>query len=177
MTKVQRIKELIAGIITAVIAVLLILIPNGTYSLIIYMIGITFIIRGAGALLYFIFMARFMVGGRASLYMGMIMLNFGMLTLTLSDVPHYYILLYLVGIHGFEGLVDILRALEEKRFGAGSWKLKLSHGVFDIGIAVICLIMMGNMYVTVIIYGIGLFYSSVMHFVSAFRRSRFIYIQ
>ena len=177
MTKFTRIKEIIFGIVTIACALLTMVAPSDGYDVIILILAVWLMIRGIRTLVYYFSMARFMVGGRSQLYSGVILLDFGILTATLTDVPHYYVLLYLIMMHAFSGLIEVLRALEAKRYGAPSWRLKLSHGILNLLVTVASLIFMKYLATAVIVYGIGLIYSSVMRIISACRKTKLVYIQ
>ncbi len=177
MTKLTRVKEIIFGIVMIACAVLIMISPADGYDTLILILAIWLMLRGIRTLIFYFSMARFMVGGRSQLYSGVIFLDFGLLTATLTDVPHYYVLLYLTMIHAFSGLIEILRALEAKRYGAPSWRLKLSHGILNLLVTVSCLIFMRYLATAVIVYCIGLIYSSVMRIISACRRTKLVYIQ
>ena len=114
MTKFTRIKEIIFGIATIACALLTMVAPSDGYDVIILILAVWLIIRGIRTLVYYFSMARFMVGGRSQLYSGVILLDFGILTATLTDVPHYYVLLYLIMMHAFSGLIEVLRALSHR---------------------------------------------------------------
>ncbi len=177
MTKIQKIKEAALGLILLAAAMIMMTDPSRGYDLIIMLICIYLTLCGLGRLIYFFQMARFMVGGRMTLYTGIIMFDFGILTKTLTDVPHYYVLVYLISIHAFSGLVEILRVLEARRCGSRSWRLKLAHGIINILMAAACIMFIRNLRVAVIIYSLGLIYSGVMRIISACRRTVLIYIQ
>ena len=176
MTKLQRTKEIITGIITVLTAFVLILEPSDGYIVVIGILSLVYTVRGINMIVYYFTMARFMVGGRTSLYVGIIMFDFGILTGTLTDVPHFYILLYLAVIHGFSGIIEMMRASESKKYG-GAWRLKTGHGILDIMMAVMCIVFLNRLCFAVIIYAIGLIYSSVLRIISACRRTKFVYIQ
>ena len=177
MTKFKRIREILIGIIMMAAAVLIVCYPKEGYTFILGVLSTVFIIRGISNLIYYFRMARYMVEGKRSLYMGVMMLDFGIMTGTLTDVPHYYILLYLVGINAFAGAVDILRALEAKRYGARSWKLKICQGIGNLILALACLVFIRYSNTAVIIYAIGLFFSAIMRIITACRKTKLIYIQ
>ncbi len=178
MTKLQRAKEIAIGVFLILISALIIASPKDDgYELIIFIFGVYFTIKGLSSLFFFATMARHMVGGRTSLYNGVIMLNLGLLTITLTDVSHYYIMLYLIVIHLFSGAVDVLRAMEARRVGAGAWKMKLSHGMINISMALICIIFIKHSGLAIIVYCVGLIYSSVLRIVSACRKTKMVYIQ
>lgn len=177
MTRLQKIKEIATALVYLLLAVIIMSSPTKGYSIVIYLLAALFFGRGITNIAYYFTMARFMVGGRTSLYIGIIMLDLGILTGTLTDVPHFYILAYLIAIHAFSGAVEVLRANETRRVGAGSWKLKMSHGMIDIIIAIVCIIFIKQLNVAVIIYCFGLVYSAVLRIISACRKTTLVYIQ
>ena len=122
-------------------------------------------------------MARYMVGGKESLYRGIIFLDFALFTMSLSDVPKVYVLMYLALVHAFSGLVDILRAIEAKRYSSKNWRLKLFHGILNVVVAASCFIFINNPNTSGLVYGLGLVYSGLLRIASAFRRTTFIYIR
>lgn len=177
MTKLQRIKEICIGLIIIFGALIMMFFPKESYVLIVMILALWFAFRGLGSIWYYITMARYMVGGRESLFMGVIWFDFGVITGSLTGVPHYYVLLYLIAIHGFSGVVRILRTFEARRNGSSNWKLKLAHGIIDIAMALICIVFIRQLSVTVIIYCIGLMYSAMMRIITACRRSALVVIQ
>ena len=176
MTKFQRVKEIFYGIAIILAALLMICSPSDGYIIIIAILSLWFTFRGLSTIIYYLTMSRFMVGGRESLFMGVIMMDFGILTGTFTSIPHYYVLLYLVAMHGFSGVVEILRAMEARNTGA-SWRLKMSHGIIDFAMAMICIIWLKQPNVTVIIYSVGLLYSAILRIISACRKTKLVYIQ
>ena len=80
-------------------------------------------------------------------------------------------------MHGFAGVMDILRALESKRLQAKSWKLALSHGIINVLIAGVCLAFIGTVNISILIYGLGLMYSGGICVIQALRKTEVIYIQ
>ncbi len=177
MTKLQRIKEIVFAVIMILGALVMMFYPRESYSLIIIILAIYFIVRGISSIWYYLTMSRYMVGGRESLFIGVIWLDFGMITGSLTGVPYYFVLMYLVVIHGFSGAIMILRALEARRNGSSAWKLKLAHGTVDIAMAIVCIIFIRQPDITVIIYCIGLMYSAGMRILSACRRTTLIVIE
>ncbi len=86
---------------------------------------------------------------------------------------------YLLAVFAFSGGIDILRALEAKRYGAPSWKLKLISGCVTIaaaaaiGIAGFCF---GSPELAVYGYCVSLLYLAVVRLIAAFRKTAVIYI-
>ena len=177
MTRFQRVKGIITGLAMIAFALLLLSSPEEGYEAVVYVLAAAFIVTAVSMLLYYFTMARFMVGGRVILFRGIILLDLGVVTLTLTDVKHYYILIYLILIHAFSGLVEILRAQEERRGGASSYRLKTVHGILDIVMAILCIIFIRRMSIAVIVFSIGVIYSGVLRIISACRRTKFVYIQ
>ena len=177
MTKLQRIKEIAIALIMIFGAFVMMFYPKESYPLIVIILAFWFVAIGIGSIWYYFTMARYMVGGRESLFMGVIWFDFGVLTGSLTSVPHYYVLMYLIGIHGFSGVVRVLRTLETKRTGSPNWKLKLVHGIIDITMALLCIVFIKQLNITGIIFGIGVMYSAVMRIVTACRRTALIVIE
>ena len=177
MTKIRRINNIIIGLIMIVTAILLIRYPQEGYNVILLFLTIALIFSGIASLYYYFSMARFMVGGKVSLYKGVILINLGIFTGSLENVSHVYILVYLALIHAFSGLVEILHANESRKYGAKSWKLKFSHGIINVLMALACVFFMKQQNTAVIIYCLGLLYSGIIRIITAFRKTTFIYIQ
>ena len=176
MGKLQRIKNVMIGILTILCGVLIMLYPDTGYLVMLSFLSLALIISGLRYLGYYFTMARFMVGGKAMLFIGMITLDVGMFTFTMFDLPRAYVLFYLLLYHAFTGLIDILRGLEARRLGS-SWRLKVIHGAVNIVIALFCIIFVRSLNVLVYIYGLGLIYSAVIRISTAFRKTAIVYIQ
>jgi len=82
-------------------------------------------------------------------------------------------------LHGFGGLVSILRANESRRIN-GHWRLKMAYGVTEVllaeAVAVIA-IWMGRPEAAVYVYAAGLIYSAILRIAQAFRHTDIVYIQ
>ncbi|SEK24618.1 Short repeat of unknown function [Butyrivibrio sp. ob235] len=170
MTRVQKIKSFIFSIFMIIAAVALILYPEHAYSYIVLILGVGLLFYGINTLIYFFTMARHMIGGKYMLYKGVIFTDFGYLTCTLNNIPRIYVILYLAILHSFTGLVEILRALENRSHG-GAFKLKLAHGIYDMILAACCIIFIKETHTVVIIYSVGLIYSALFRFVGALRKN------
>jgi uncharacterized membrane protein HdeD (DUF308 family) len=176
MSKLQRVNSFIFGVLMLIMAAFMLEFRDSSYMFILFFLGMGYFITGIGRLIYFFTMARYMVGGKVSLYRAVILIDFAVLTLSLADVPKIYILLYLAVINVFAGIVEVLRANETRVNGSKNFKLKLFHGIFNIVIAVCCIVFLKYPHTAVIIYCIGLVYSAIIRIVTAFRRSTFVYI-
>ena len=118
-----------------------------------------------------------MVGGKLILFIGAVFFDFGIFTLSLSDESKLFVLAYLLGFHAFAGLVNVLRALEAKRYKSASWRLNMAQGVASILTVVICMIFSRNEILLVYCYCAGMIYSAALRIYSAFRRTAVVYIQ
>ena len=176
MTKARRIGYVLTGLIMVAFGTAIAITPDRAYNTIILALGMTLLISGIRSLVYYFSMARHMVGGLTVLYRGVIVFDIGLFTLSLTDVPLIFIMLYLAGLHGFSGFIDIMRAIEAKRMGA-SWKLNISHGIINVLIALLCLFCMKTVWVATLCYSLGLVYSGIIRMIQGFRRTAVVYIQ
>ncbi|MBP3274478.1 MAG: DUF308 domain-containing protein [Butyrivibrio sp.] len=177
MTKFQRLKNLIYGLLLIASGMILLYIPENAFVFLLLLLSTTLLISGINTLTYYFTMARFMVDGKMMLYKGIIVSDFGVLTASLVDVPRQFVLVYLIGVHAFSGLVELLRAMEARRYGGKNWRLKMGHGFVNVVTCIICVIFLNNTNTVVIVYALGILYSGVLTLVSAFRRTAFVYIQ
>ncbi len=178
MTIFQRIRNIIVGLIMVVVALIFIVAPSDeAYVFVIAVLSTGLLIKGLRDIIFYFTMARHMVGGKMILIQGVIVLDFALLTGSMSDVPKIYILLYLVVLHAFSGVVEVLRAMEARRMVSGPWKMKFTHGVVDFLLALSCFIYIRQTHTALIIYSIGLLYSAVMRIANALRRTTFILIR
>ncbi len=175
MTKFQKFKGVLTGLIQLLFAVLIVLIPQEGYYLVFAILTLSLAVYGLKELIFYFSMARFMVDGRMTLYKGIILLDLGIFAGSLYDMPRFYVLLYLVGVHAFAGFVEVLRALEARK-NKGHYKLKFAHGVFDVLIGVACFVYIKSPNTVAVIYAIGLFYSAILRIISSLRRTALIYI-
>lgn len=179
MTNLQRVKEVFAGLCMIIGGLFITLIPEDGYVMVAFILGVSLFFRGLRYLVYYFGMARHMVGGRAMLYMGVILLDAGLFSLTLTNIPPMYIILYLLVYHAFSGVVDIMRAREARRYD-GPWKVNMSYGVLNILVALLALVggfSSQSVEAVVYIYGPGLIYSAIVRIVRAFRKGAIVYIQ
>ena len=178
MTLFQRIGKILIGIFMIIFAVLFIMDPTeDTYQVLVAILAFGLAVKGLKDIIFYFTMARHMVGGKMILFQGVVVLDFAMLTGALADVPKPYVLLYLILIHAFSGVVEVLRAMEAKRTVAGPWKIKLTHGVINLGLALACFVFIRHTGTAIIIYSIGLIYAALIRIMSAFRRTAFVLIK
>lgn len=177
MSKLKRIQSIITGLVLIILALLTLLMGEEGYLFILILLGITLVIAGLRKLVYYFSMARHMTGGRIILYLGILMFDFGILTLSLYQVPKIYLGLYLFVINAFSGGIDVMRAMEAKRFGGRGWRRKLTIGILTIFAALICIIYCREPIISSIIYSIGLIGSACTRFANAFRKDAIEYME
>ena len=179
MSKLQRTISFIAGLFFLACGIIMLASPNSGYYIVALILSISLLYFGVRMLIYYLTMARYMVGGKLILFLSLIVLDFGLFTVTLSDVPPMYIVLYLLAVHAFGGLVDILRGREARRYDSPEWKKHMIFGIVNIAIAFVALgygIFSNSPDVVVVIYGLGLIYSAFGRIVAAFSRTEIVYI-
>lgn len=173
----QRIKNVLIGILIILGAVILIAFPEEGIIITASILSLSLFVYGIKTLIYYITMTRHMVGGRIMLYLAVVVLDLGMFTMMLTNIPKMYIALYLVVVYAFSGAIDILRALEAKKYQAPSWRFSLISGIISVVIAILCIVFIGSTNMIVYLYSAGLIYSAIARIITAFRKTAIVYIQ
>ena len=177
MSKLQRIGNVLLGLVMLLCAYVMVTQLEFGYLLVILIISISAIVIGLRYLVYYFTMARYMTGGGMMLYIAIFALDLGVFSLTLNNVPRIYVLLYLVGANLISGGIELLGALDSKRQGA-SWRLKFAGAAASIIAAVLSIAFFRRSdNLMVYIYSAGLVYNAVCRIINAFRRSAIVYIQ
>jgi len=180
MTKIQRIRNVAAALLMLLCCFVLISDPENGFYFVALILMVSMLVYAVRCLLFYFTMARHMVGGRSMLYKGIIVLDLSIFTLSMVDDPQFFIVLYLLVIHAFAGVLDILRALEARRYQAPAWRRSLVSGVGNLVIADLALvngIIFHSTKDLVYIYAACLFYSACVQLVTAFRKTAIVYIQ
>lgn len=178
MTIYQRIKKILFSIGMFAVALFFILYPSDeAYMVLLLIISIGLAIAGIKDIVFYFTMARHMVEGKMILIQGVIIFDFAIITGSLADAPKIYILLYLIGIHAFSGVVEILRAMESRREVDGPWKMKFFHGVVNFILAIACLIFIRHSNTALVIYSLGLMYSAVIRLFDSLGKKAFVVIE
>ena len=177
MNAASRIFKCVTGILIIVLAVVMMMWPEWGYLVINAVLGLTLLISAIRNLVYYFRMARHMVGGRNTLYSALIQLDLAMFTLTLTNIPKIFIMIYLVSVFGVTGLLRLLRGLEAKKRNAPAWYGSFINGVVYLLITVLCTIFISNTTVMVIVFCVGLIFVGLSRVVSAFQRAKIVYVQ
>ena len=176
MTFGGKVKEILASFWLILISILLFALGESAYQILILFYSVMMGLYGLRLLVYYFAMARYMVGGKAMLYRGILFFDFSTFAATLVRLPHVYILLYLAGTLAFSGIVDVLRALEARKI-QGAWKLKISQGLICILTAGISIVFWHSPEMVVYNFAIGLVYSAIVRVINAFRSAPVIVVQ
>ncbi len=177
MSHWQRIKSVIGSVLLLLMIPILLFMPQEQgISLVAFVLSLLLIAYGVW---FYFRMARHMVGGKMMLCQGILLLDIGLFSVSVITTSKVVVLGYLLAVFAFSGGIDILRALEAKRYGAPSWKLKLISGCVTIaaaaaiGIAGFCF---GSPELAVYGYCVSLLYLAVVRLIAAFRKTAVIYI-
>ena len=179
MSKLQRVRNVLAALLMILCSLLLIAYPVEGYQIVALILSLSLLLAGGRALLYYFTMARHMVGGRSILYQGIIILDLGALTYSVSDVPRVYLIFYLLGFHAFTGIISLLRALELRKLAVPMWRFTMGYGIARMviaALAVICGLAFQSPRIVVDIYCFGLVYAACVRLSAAFRRTAVVYI-
>ena len=176
MSMGQRIINILIGVLIIAGAVIMIAFPEEGLIITAAILSISLFIYGIKTLIYYFTMSRHMVGGRIMLYLGVVVLDLGMLTMMMTNIPRIYIVLYLLAVYAFAGVIDILRALEAKSYQAPSWRFSLISGIVNVVIAILCVAFISSASMIVNIYCAGLIYSAIVRIITAFRKTEIVYI-
>ena len=176
MSAVERIKNVLIGLLIILGAVILIFFPEEGFIIIAGILSISLVAYGVKSLVYYLMLARHMVGGRIMLYLAVVVLDLGIFTMMLTKIPRIYIVLYLVVVYAFSVVIDILRALEAKKLQAPSWRFSLISGIINVVIVILCLVFINSTKMIVYLYSGGLIYLAIVRIVNAFRKTAIVYI-
>ena len=174
--KLQRIANLALSLLMIACGVVLLLDPEEGLFAVAFVLSLALVLYGARMLMYYVTMARHMVGGLSLLFISVITIDIGAFSLTVIDDPRLSIVLFLVSYNAFTGILDIARGLEAKSLES-SWMPSVAHGLVNIVLAVLCLVFVSSDEIVVAIFCICLFYSAIIRLISVFRRTEIIYIQ
>ena len=178
MNSIQRIKKFLSGLVMLLGSLLLIVEPEEGYYIIAFLLSISLLLTGVRALVYYFTMARNMVGGKSILYRALILTDLGIFTLTTITIPKIYLICHLLISHAFSGLVDMLKAIEDKKLQSSSWRMSFLYGLGNLltAVAAFTCLLNNSTDLVMYIYCAGLAYSAIMQMASSFRKAAIIYI-
>ena len=173
----QKIIQLGIGVAILLGAIFLILIPDESVEVLAGLLAIMLFIAGIQYMVLYFTMARHMVGGRNIFYTGLIILDLSFIGGSILTKDQQYMLLYFVGMQAFYGVIQLLRAFENKRYENAAWRMKCFNAVISLLIAVTCLFFIKSTDTMIIIYGIGMVHTALTRILSALKREEPAVIQ
>jgi len=179
MTSMQRVKKILLALLMLLCCVILVMYPGPGFYLVAVIVSVSLIVYGLRMLLYYLTMARHMVGGKTVFYIGVIVFDLGIFILTTADNPKLFVVIYLLVAHAFSGLMAVLRAHEAKSYSSPGWKWILLGGIANLVIAVLAVIAWLSLRSETdlaYLYAASLFYSAGIQIVSACKKTAIVYI-
>ncbi|HAM16467.1 MAG TPA: hypothetical protein DCP91_11565 [Eggerthellaceae bacterium] len=176
MTKLQRIANLVLGVLMIACGFILLLEPKSGLLAVAFILGLAVSLYGVKKLVYYIRMARLMTGGLSVLFIAIIAIDVGVFAVAVVDNPQLAIAFYLICYNVLIGVLSIARGIESKLFGA-PWVLSIAHGLANIALAALCIAFSNSDEAIIWVFCIGLFYNAGVRMVSAFKPTEIIYIQ
>ena len=129
MSKFKRIRDVILGVFMILLALLMILLPENSLGIVVLILTVSMFAYGFRLLWFYFTMSRHMVGGKATLYRAIIVLDLALFLVSAAALSRIIVLIYLIFIFIFTGIIDILRSFEAKSNGAANWRFKMTTGV------------------------------------------------
>lgn len=180
MSKLQRFNSFIGGLLTVFFGFALYMAPFMGVDMISFVMTAALLLMGIRNLHFYFTMSRHMVGGKYSLFSGIILTDLGVCALMIKSFPPVYIMIYLLLIHSFYGATDIMVALRAMRLKSKSWRIKLLTGIGNLTLGVLAIIFGftgEDIFRVIYIYALGVVYTGIMRMANAFRRTAVPYIQ
>ena len=177
MSTFQRIEYILAGLVRILFGIFMIYNPFKSYIPIAWILVAAMILTGLRNLVYYVLMARHMVGGKMILFIGMLFMDFGIFSYTLVDRPRLFLISYLIVSHFFWGSLNIAKAVGEKRSLSPTWRRDCLQGIIHLLIVAAAIRFFSSIRMLVILFCAGIIYSGIIHIVSALRRTAILYIQ
>ena len=158
-------------------ALILVLFPEDAIETIAGVMSIIMFVIGLMYMYYYVSLGRFMVGGRMIFYIGLILLDFAIMSGTLIYKSDRYLLLYLIVMNAFYGVIQILHARQGKKYGSKGWRFKLFNGIVNLLISLCCIIFITSGNNVVYIFAAGLVHTALVNFVSGVQKEEPAVIQ
>ena len=169
MTAGKRITDILFGLLTIILGLLLFFLPKEGIYVVLLVLAIIFIVYGVKYIIYFCQMARHMVGGQLMLIMGILLVLIGFFALSLNKFPQKTIMTVLAVTLLIYGVIGILRAIEAKKGGAKKWRFKLFSGVIPVLLGIICIIFSTSDIAMTYVFAIAIILLSISRISNALR--------
>lgn len=180
MTNMQRVKKVLLALLMFLCVVIMVAQPEAGFWVVALIVSFGVMAYGVRKLIYYFTMARHMVGGSSTLYIGLVVTDLGIFVLTTMDNPKLFIVVYLLGVHAFSGAMGVMRALEARRYGSPSWKWSFLDGFLNLVVAVLAVVaglFLDSTASLSYLFAGCLAYSACVQLVLATRKTAIVYIQ
>lgn len=177
MINAKKFGSIIFAILLIGVALVILLVPNIGYKIAGGVLGAGIVLLGVKKIIYYITMAKNMIGGKRILFNGIILFDFGLLALLLIGESQGLMMIYFIVLYLLYGLIDILRFIEIRKQKSFGWQTKLIKGIFCISVAVVCLIFNSSADLVVLLFAIGLIGIAIEKIINAFTKSQIIFIK
>ena len=166
MSTLQRIEYSLAGLVRILFGIFMIYKPFESYVPIARILVAGLVLLGLRNLLYYVLMARHMVGGKMILFIGMLFMDFGIFSYSLVERPKLFLISYL-----------IVKAVVEKRNLTPTWRRDCMQGILHLLIMAAAIRYFSSIRRLVILFCAGIIYSGTIHITAALRSTAVVYIQ
>lgn len=175
MSLVKKILTLITSLLMVLVAIGLVIEQEiGYYAMLLILIGVL-AVKAVQSVWYYFSMARHMVGGLFYFYQAVLFVDLTLTAPLLLVAPRWIVALYLNGVIAFSGVIDILRATDQKKMQWPQWKLRMVLGISKILFAVIAMIVMRSPEMLTRIYSFVLVYTAIIRVMNVYRSKNIVY--
>ena len=160
MSTLQRIEYSLAGLVRVLFGIFMIYKPFESYVPIARILVAVLVLMGLRNLLYYVLMARHMVGGKMILFIGMLFMDFGIFSYSLVERPKLFLISYLIVSHFFWGSLNIIKAVVEKEI-TPTWRRDCMQGILHMLIMAAAIRYASSVRRLVILFCAGIIYSEL----------------
>ena len=177
MSKFNRIKNIVIGIVIIIVSIFMFIFPGIGYYMATVILGVVLLIDGIKQLVYFFSMGIHMVGGKMILYRALITMDLSFFILSIKGIGQRYMMAYFVIYYFFAGIITIFRAYESRKVEAAFWKWKMITGIIKVAISIMCIINNNSEDIMLYLMCFGLIVSAITRIGKALKKTAIIYIQ
>ncbi|MCF0145433.1 MAG: hypothetical protein HUJ73_02480 [Eubacterium sp.] len=134
----SKIFNVVLGVAITLCGILLLCDPRGMHQYIMIILAVSLFVAGGKKLIYFIVLAKYMVGGWFIMARALITISLGVLALLSISWSLLYGFIYLQLAVAFEGGKFIYSALELRKMALRYWWFRMVVGIAIIVICIIC---------------------------------------
>ena len=175
MSSGSILKNVLLAALQLLCALLLVFDPDGGVELVAGILELWLTLFGVRRLVYYATMARHMVGGKVQLFYGVLAIDLaGFMYVLVNRVP-FVLVFYLVGVHGFAGVVDLMGCLDARKHGAPWHGRALQAGV-NLLVTLACVALCWIPGVLVYVFAGGLAVSAFVRLANSFKRTDIVYV-